>query len=76
MRKNNGHSEMTHPVLNLPGAKMQRGQIDRQVDGTAREAVGVRFFRTVAKSGSQRAANRERTWTGPPFVGRYKKQGL
>lgn len=37
------------------------GQIDRQVDGTAREAVGVRFYRTVAKSGSQRPANRERS---------------
>lgn len=71
MGKNNGHTEMTHPVLNLLGVKMRRGQIDRRVDGTAREAVGACFFSAVAKSGIQRAAKRERTRTDPPLVGSY-----
>lgn len=59
MRKNNGHTEMTHPVLNLLGVKMRRSQIDRQVDGPAREAVGACFFSAVAKSGIRRLAKTE-----------------
>lgn len=38
---------------------MRRSQIDRQVDGPAREAVGACFFSAVAKSGIRRLAKTE-----------------